>query len=127
MDKIITIQGATQEYAHVDAEIETANTIIDDLGIDKTLFKYVKPCEDYSTIQYIDDVDLFRIKYTDNAKWIKVYMPPELKKKYMDDPLFDAEKKKTGVFWKSNINDLHDYKDIILEGIEIRNKNIKKD
>lgn len=127
MDKMITIIGATQEYEHIDAEIEAANTIIDDLGIDKTLFKYVKPCEDYSTIKYIDDVDLFRIKYTDNAKWIKVYMPPELKKKYMDDPLFDAEKKKTGVFWKSNINDLHDYKDIILEGIEIRNENIKKD
>lgn len=127
MDIPITIIGATQEYEHVDAEMEAANTIINDLGIDKSLFKYVKPCEDYSTIQYIDGGDIFRIKYTDNAKWIKVLMTPELKKKYMDDPLFDAEKKKNGVFWKSNINDLHDYKDIILEGIEIRNKNIKKD
>lgn len=121
MDKFITIQGATQEYEHVATEIEAANTIIDDLGIDKSLFKYVKPCDDYSTIQY-KGFDFIRIKYTDNSKWIRIPMTTEMRKKYMDDPLFDAEKNKNKVMWKSTIKDLRDYKDILLEVIEIRNQ-----
>lgn len=121
MDIPITIQGATREYEHVEAEEEAANTIIDYLGVDKSLFKYVKPCDDYSTIKY-KEFDLFRIKYTDKAKWIKTLMPTEIRKKHIDDPLFDAEKNKNRVFWKSNINDLHDYKDVLLDTIEIISK-----
>ena len=126
-DKPITIIGSTREYEHVESEKEAANIIIDDLGLDKSLFKYVKPCEDYSTIRYDDEeVDLFRIKYTDRAKWIQVLMTTDMRKKYKDNPLFDAEKKKSKVFWKSNIKDLHDYKDIILEGISYRDEDKKK-
>ena len=122
MDKInITIQGSTKEYNHVDTEIEAANIIIDDLGIDKSLFNYIKPCEDYSTIQY-KGFDLIRIKYTNNSKWIRIPMTTEMRKKYNNDPLFDAEKNKNKVMWKSNIKDLKDYKEILLEVIEIRNQ-----
>lgn len=128
MDDVkITIQGSTKEYNHVDTEIEAANIIIDDLGLDKSLFKYVKPCDDYSTIRYDDEeVDLFRIKYTDRSKWIQVLMTTEMRNKYKDNPLFEVEKNKNKVFWKSNIKDLHDYKDIILEGISFKNEYKKK-
>lgn len=122
MDEVkITIQGSTKEYNHVDTEIEAANIIIDDLGLDKSLFKYVKPCDDYSTIQY-KGFDFIRIKYTDKSKWIKIPMTTEMRRKYNDNPLFDIEKNKNKVMWKSNIKDLHDYKDILLEVIEFRNK-----
>lgn len=118
MDKIsVVIKGSTQEYEHVDSEMEAANTIIDDLGLDKSLFKYIKPSEDYSTIQY-NDYDLFRIKYTERAKWIQILMPNDMRVEYKDDPLFEAQKKKNVLMWKSNINDLHDYKDFLLGAIE---------
>lgn len=127
MNDFITIIGATREYEHVDAEIDAANTIIDDLGIDKSLFKFVKPCEDYSTVRYNDEeIDLFRIKYSDRTKWIGILTTPDIRKKYNDDPLFEAQKNKNKVMWKSNIKNLHDYKDILLELIEFRNTQ-KKD
>ena len=44
---------------------------------------------DYSTIRY-KGFDFFRIKYTDNAKWIKIPMSTDMKKIYKDNPLFDA-------------------------------------
>lgn len=127
MDEVkITIQGSTKEYNHVDTEIEAINTIIDDLGIDRALFKVVKPCDDYSTVRYNnEEIDLFRIKYTDNSKWIGILTTPDIRKKYNDDPLFDAQKNKNKVMWKSNIKDLHDYKDIILEVIDFRDKQKK--
>lgn len=126
MDKI-TIIGATKEYEHVDAEIEAANTIIDDLEIDKSLFICVKPCEDYSTVRYNnEEIDLFRIKYTDKSKWIGILTTPDIRRKYIDDPLFEAQRNKNKVMWKSNIKDLHDYKGILLEVIEFRNTQ-KKD
>lgn len=125
MDIPITIIGATREYEHVEAEKEAADIILDDLGLDKSLFKYVKPCVDYSTIQYRDD-DLFRIKYTDRAKWIQIPVPNDMREKYKDDPLFEAQKKKNVLMWKSNITDLHDYKDLLLGTIEEINS-LKKD
>ena len=116
---VITIKGSTQEYEHVAEEDEAANIIINDLGIDKSLLKCKKPCEDYTTLQYKDG-DLIRIKYTDKSKWIRVPMTTDMRKKYKDDPLFDAEKNKNKVMWKSNIENLHDYKNILLEVIKIR-------
>lgn len=116
-----TIQGVGIDYQPVSTEIEAANTIINDLGIDKSLFKYVKPSENYSTIQY-KDFDFIRLKYTADTKWIQIPMSTEMRKKYKDEPLFDAEPNKNKVMWKSNIKDLHDYKKILLEVIEFRNK-----
>ena len=110
----ITIKGSTQEYKHVNSEKEAANTIIDDLGIDKSLFEYVKPCDDYSTIQY-KGFDFIRLKYTDKTKWVRIPMTTEMRKKYIDEPLFDVEPNKNKVMWKSNIKDLHDYKNILLD------------
>ena len=116
-----TIKGVGVDHEHIASEEEAANIIIDDLGIDKSLFKYVKPSENYSTIQY-KDFDFIRIKYTDNAKWIQIPMTTAMRKVNKDNPLFDAEENKNKVFWKSNIKDLHDYKNILLEVIDFRNK-----
>lgn len=119
------IRGATQEYQHVKSEEEAANIIIDDLGLDKSLFEYVKPCKNYSTIKY-KDYDLFRIKYTDKSKWLQIFMTNNVLKEYKDNKLFEAEENKNKAFWKSIINDLHDYKELLLKVIEGINA-LKKD
>lgn len=117
----INIKGVEQDYKHVKSEEDAANVIISDLGVDKSLFEYVKPSENYSTIRY-KGIDFFRIKYTDNTKWIQIPMSTPMRKANMDNKLFDAEENKNKVFWKSNINNLLDYKDLLLEVIEFRNK-----
>ena len=89
----INVGGVEQDYQHIKSEEEAANKIIDDLGIDKSLFEYVKPSQEYSTIRY-KGIDLFRIKYTDNTKWIQVPMTTQMRKANMDNPLFDIEKNK---------------------------------
>ena len=114
-----------QQHQHVKLEEDAANTIIDDLGIDKSLFEYAKPSDNYSTIRY-KGIDLFRIKYTDNTKWIQVPMTKQMRKANMDNPLFDTEKNKNKVFWKSNINNLLDYKDLLLQTIDFREKEAQK-
>lgn len=121
----INIKGVEQEYEHVKTEEDAANAIIDDLGLDKSLFEYAKPSMEYSTIRY-KGFDLFRIKYTDNSKWIEVPMTTPMRKANMDNKLFDAEKNKNKVFWKSNINNLLDYKELLLETIDFREKEEQK-
>lgn len=109
----IQIQGGTRDYEHNADEEEIANLIVDDLGLDKALFKYTKPCQDYSTMTY-KNVDLFRLKYTDKARWIKCFISKETRAKYSDDKLFESQKNKGQVYWKSTINSIFDYKDILL-------------
>ena len=121
----INIKGVEQEYNHVKTEEDAANAIIDDLGVDKSLFEYAKPSMEYSTIRY-KGFDLFRIKYTDNSKWIEVPMTTPMRKANKDNKLFDAEKNKNKVFWKSNINNLLDYKELLLETIDFREKEEQK-
>lgn len=115
------IKGGEQEHKHIKSEEDAANTIIADLGVDKSLFEYVKPSESYSTIQY-KGVDFFRIKYTDNSKWIQIPMSTPMRKANMENPLFEVEENKNKVFWKSNITNLLDYKDLLLEVIQFRDK-----
>lgn len=115
------IKGGEKEHEHIKSEEDAANTIIADLGVDKSLFEYVKPSESYSTIQY-KGFDLFRIKYTDNSKWIQIPMSTPMRKANMENPLFDAEENKNKVFWKSNIINLLDYKNLLLEVIQFRDK-----
>lgn len=107
------IKGVNQ-YDKVESEEEAANIILDDLGVDKSLFRYDKPCKDYSSIKY-GDYDFFRIKYTDNTKWIKIPLfSNDIINANIDNPLFEAENNKKSLYWKSTINDLKDYKELLL-------------
>lgn len=121
------IKGVNQ-YDKVESEEEAANKIINDLGLDKSLFRYDKPCKDYSSIKY-GDYDLFRIKYTDNTKWIKIPLfDNDTINANIDNPLFEAENNKKSLYWKSQINNLYDYKDLLLKAKDYIDKmNKKKD
>lgn len=118
-------QGVEQDYEHNKTEEEIAKTIIDDLGVDKTLFEYAKPCEDYSTIRY-KGYDLFRLKYTENTKWIRIPMTTQMRKDNIDNKLFDAEKNKNKVLWKSELSNPFVYKDLLLEFIAFRDEELQK-
>lgn len=118
-------QGVEQDYEHNKTEEEIAKTIIDDLGVDKTLFEYAKPCEDYSTIRY-KGFDLFRLKYTENTKWIRIPMTTQMRKTNIDNKLFDAEKNKNKVLWKSELSNPLVYKGLLLEFIAFRDEELQK-
>lgn len=84
----------------------------------------VHNCKDYTTLQY-HDVDILRLKYSDGAKWVRIFIVPKYKKKYIDDPLFSEEEKKTQLFWKSTIeskDDLDKFIDIINEDLQFRDE-----
>lgn len=95
--------------------------ILDKLDVDTEMCKIEKNSTDYTTLKY-KQYDLLRIKYTNGAKWIKILMAnKELKNEYMDNPLFEAQKNKNEIMWKSTIDNIDDYIDILNKVI----KNIK--
>lgn len=97
-------------------EIDVINAILKKLDLDASDFKIVKPCEDYTTLQY-KERDLFRLKYTEKAKWIKILIFPSYKNDYIDNPLFSKQKNKNQVFWQSYIENIFDYNEIILRAV----------
>lgn len=67
--------------------------------------------KDYTTLQY-KDVDLVRVKCTNNTQWIKILIANQVLKEDRDNPLFDLQKNKNESMWKcrlEDINDLHPY------------------
>lgn len=58
---------------------------------------------DYLTLKY-KLLDIVRIKYTDYAKWISIYISSESKKDNINNPLFEKETNKNKVHWKSDFN-----------------------
>lgn len=95
--------------------------IFDKLDVDTEMCKIEKNSTDYTTLKY-KQYDLLRIKYTNGAKWIKILMAnKELKNEYMNNPLFEAQKNKNEIMWKSTIDNIDDYIDILNKVI----KNIK--
>lgn len=70
----------------------------DDLSI-------VANSSDYTTLQY-KSIDIIRIKYTNNAKWIKIRMSINDMRNEKDNPLFALQNKKNESMWKCSINDI---------------------
>lgn len=89
--------------------------------------KVVHNSSDYTTIQY-HDVDILRFKYGYSeykGKWVKVFIVPKYKKKYIDNPLFKEQENKNQLFWKStieNIEELNNFIDIVKEDLEFRDE-----
>ena len=101
-------------------EINLINLILEDLNYPSNEFKIVKNSNEYTTLKY-KEYDLFRIKVADYS-WISIFIPPTIKSKYNDSPLFYDEPKKTHLHWKSYIKNIYDYKEVLLDGIEFINK-----
>lgn len=87
-----------------EAECNILNSIKKELSVsfDAINFKIAKNSDDYSTLQY-KNIDIARIKYTDRAKWISIFISDECKKDIINNPLFNKEKNKNKVHWKSDL------------------------
>lgn len=106
--------------AHVKTEDEAIAIIMDDLGV--VDYRIDKNSDDYSTLVY-KDRDLFRIKYTNRARWIRILMFPKFRSEYENGELFKAQANKNQIFWKSDIKSLFDYKKVLTDMIiEIDNQ-----
>ena len=109
--------GKQKEYENPNAEIE--ESILENYAKNFDYdFTIEHNCQDYTTLKY-KDYDIVRLKYGDVSKWIKLFVQD--KKKYIDDPLFEAQTNKKELYWKSKINtieDLDKYIDIINERLE---------
>ena len=93
-------------------EFEILNNLKDELNLKEAIINV--NTTDYSTLNY-KKYDIVRLKYTDRSKWISLFLTSQDKKAYENSPLFAAQKKKTQLFWKSNIlnDDLSEYYNII--------------
>lgn len=61
--------------------------------------------------------DFLRFKLSPRTKWLSLNLPSKLRPKYIESPLFAAQKKKTVVHWKAALNDISSvevYKDLII-------------
>ena len=70
----------------------------------------------YLSLLY-DRNDFLRFKLTSRAKWLSLFIPPELREKYKDSPLFTDQKKKSLLHWKaklSSLDDVEKYKELIV-------------
>ena len=76
--------------------------------------------DDYLSI-VIGEYDFLRFKLSDRTKWLSVLIPPILKSKYVDSPLFKEQKNKNQIQWKSKFNDiseLNNYEQVILDSFD---------
>lgn len=82
-------------------ENEILEKIAKDIKIDN--YEIINNSTDYTTLKY-KDYDLVRLKYTESSKWISLFLTKEDKNNNINNNLFDAQKNKNQLFWKSNIN-----------------------
>lgn len=101
-------------------EVEAINAILEKLNYEGD-FSIKKTSITYTTLLY-KQYDLFRIRVDKNERSIRIFMPLELKSKYIDNKLFTNQKNKNQLYWFSYINNLFDYNDILLDVIEWINK-----
>ena len=112
------------ESASYDNEVDILNNFVDSYLIDyKDKLHIVSNSSDYTTLQY-GEMDLIRLKYGEKAKWLTIFMPPKIKKEYMDNELFADQKNKNQIQWKSKIedpNDLCKFVELCLKDIDFFN------
>lgn len=64
--------------------------------------------DSYLSVFYGEVNDFLRFKYTDRTKWVTILIAPEDRQKYIDSPLFSAQKNKKQLQWKCKLNSLDD-------------------
>lgn len=92
-------------------ETKILTKIASDLNL--TNYKIENKSNNYSTLCYLN-YDIIRLKYTNKSKWISILLTKDDKKKYINNSLFEQQKNKNQLFWKSIINsDIEVYYDFI--------------
>ena len=79
--------------------------------------KIVANSSAYTTLQY-KQIDIIRLKYTNNTQWIKIRCSNRMLKEEQDNPLFNEQEKKNESMWKCRVDDLEQLYPYINEGIK---------
>ena len=104
----------------VQEEIDCLNKIIA-MFPNKT-FSIEKNSDDYTTLKY-KDYDLVRVKIGANSQWLSCFIiDKDIKTKYINNKLFEIQKNKNQLHWKSKLSDIEDYKEIIEKHINFIDK-----
>lgn len=98
-------------------EVSAINAILDKLNYNSNEFSIKKTSITYTTLLY-KNYELLRIRVDKNEKSIRIFIPPQLKNKYVNNKLFTNQTNKNQLFWFSYINNLFEYNDILLDVIE---------
>ena len=86
-------------------------------------FSIEKNSNDYTTLKY-KLYDLVRVKIGTNNQWLSCFMvDKDIKAKYINNPMFELQKNKNQLHWKSKLSNVEDYKEIIEKHIEFIDKN----
>ncbi|MER1959158.1 MAG: hypothetical protein ABS942_17380 [Solibacillus sp.] len=128
--------GNEREVALNAMEIDFTKLVFETLKDSSVLtdkLEIVRKSDSYATMVIRGkewDFDLIRIKITDKTKWLSLSLSKNDRKVFESSPLFEAQKKKSQLHWKSKIqkvNDISQYKDLIinsyLECIELNPTN----
>ena len=106
-----------------DEEIQAVKLIfemLEDTVINLEKLEVTRKSESYATIVLRGkdwDFDFVRFKFTDKTKWIALNLSKADRATYKDDALFEAQKKKTQIQWKSvlqSVGDLPKYKNLMV-------------
>ena len=71
--------------------------------VDISKIRLEKRSDAYTSVVFGNLNDFMRFKFTDKTKWISLRLPREIAKENMDNPLFDAQKNKRQLHWKSKL------------------------
>lgn len=112
------------KYGKENPNYELEKSILEEFKklFDKEL--YVEERDIYTTLRY-KDYDLLRLHYDNISKWVNVFIVPDNRDKYIDDPLFQEHDGYDKLMWYSSIRDADDLKmfiGIIEEDIEFIDK-----
>lgn len=109
------------ESTSYDNEVDILNNFVDSYLTDyKDKLHIVSNSSSYTTLRY-GIMDLIRLKYSEKAKWLTIFMPPKVNKEYIDNDLFTNQKNKNQIHWKSFIDDsseLSNFVEICLKDID---------
>lgn len=94
--------------------------MLEDTVINIEKLEVTRKSESYATIVLRGndwDFDFVRFKFTDKTKWISLNLSKADRVAYKDDALFEAQKKKTQIQWKSVLQsngELPNYKNLMV-------------
>ena len=110
----ISIGGERRDNPNYDAEVkiltEWSKILSDRYSCEFTI---ESNSSDYTTLK-LGEIDFIRLKYG-GSKWVKLFIGNKLAKQLVDDERFIAEKKKSSLYWKSNLaeDDISKYYDVL--------------
>lgn len=105
----IARHGEKREVEATEGELaffEVIKSILIRAGAKPESVRLIRKSDSYLTV--ICRGEIVRFKYTERARWISIQIVDSVRSNYESDSLFDSQKNKGQLFWKSSISDISD-------------------